>query len=52
MLDRRHNRAVFEKGLTPELAEQVLAIAAKEDVMIHILTEKSIVQKDAIAKMD
>ena len=52
VLDRRHNRAVFEKGLTPELAEQVLAIAAKEDVMIHILTEKSIVQKDAIAKMD
>ena len=30
----------------------MLAIAAKEDVMIHILTEKSIVQKDAIAKMD
>ena len=52
VLDRRQNRAVFEKGLTPELAEQVLAIAAKEDVMIHILTEKSIVQKDAIAKMD
>ena len=52
VFDRRQNRAVFEKGLTPELAEQVLAIAAKEDVMIHILTEKSIVQKDAIAKMD
>lgn len=52
VLDRRKNRTVFEKGLTPELAEQVLAIAAKEDVMIHILTEKSIVQKDAIAKMD
>lgn len=52
VLDRRQNRAVFEKGLTPELAEQVLAIVAKEDVMIHILTEKSIVQKDAIAKMD
>lgn len=51
VLDRRQNSAVFEKGLTPELAEQVLAIAAKEDVMIHILTEKSIVQKDTVARM-
>lgn len=51
VFDRKNNEEIYSKSLNIETVKQLLDIAAKEDVMVQLLSKDSIVQKDKIDKM-
>lgn len=52
VLDRHRNQTVYSNALSADTVTKVLETARLEDTMIHLLIQQSIVQKDAIPRMD
>lgn len=44
--DLKEKKTLFRHSLTPELVLQIIEISKQEDVMLHLLTENCIVQRD------
>lgn len=52
VLDRQTQQTVYSNALPVDIVSRILEIAAPEDIMIHLLIQQSIVQKDKIPQMD
>lgn len=50
--DRKSDRALYEGRIPVSTVEQILEISSGEDAMVHILTERSLVQRDQAACME
>lgn len=52
VFDHETNSTIFKKAIPVEVVKELFQIAKEEDVMIHILSQKSIVQKDCLENME
>lgn len=52
VLDRHRNQTIYSNALPVDTVTKVLETARLEDTMIHLLIQQSIVQKDAIPRME
>lgn len=52
VLDRHQNQTIYSNALPVDTVTKVLETARLEDTMIHLLIQQSIVQKNAIPRMD
>lgn len=50
--DLKEKKKIYENPIPVETVKKLLAIAKKRDVMVHILSDRSVVQKDKLENMD
>lgn len=50
--DRKDNSRIYERKFMPETVKKILEIGMQEEVMVHFLTERSVIQMDQWERMD